>query len=244
MRCCLSMSMNITTRAHLEMTLRLHEIAHDTKGRVQIPSRVCGNGWNDGMVWALARGHTIRMRGIQAEVVTAVLECESAPFRNDACMSPCKSESVPLPGSQRTQDICSGLVKMYRSHLLARNTSNPCSEIHSKLLQRHDSTETHSIKCPRQSDCPWTLVRPVSDGQMLGARCDFRDTHYGKQQLDQLVKRVSWLACAETHVVGLDEGAAIALAIHSCEIAGVTSGFLLWQPTRFCCGCLHIHATS
>ena len=70
---------------HLRVALRLHEPAHDAKGRVQgLLPRKCRKTGNDGVVRPLVRADAVGMRGPRVrKAVAAVLEGEAAPPRYD-----------------------------------------------------------------------------------------------------------------------------------------------------------------
>ena len=77
--------------ACLEVALGLHEVSHDSKRGIQVSLGICRYPWNDGVVGPFARGHTVGMAGVQAEVMATILEREPAAVRDDACRLPVKT---------------------------------------------------------------------------------------------------------------------------------------------------------
>lgn len=69
----------------LDVSLRLHEAAHDAKGRVQRAVLEVGrHGWDDGVIWPLSGLQLVRVVGVEREVCAAVLEGEAAALGDDA----------------------------------------------------------------------------------------------------------------------------------------------------------------
>ena len=71
--------------ACLQVALRLHEAAHDTKGCIKLPIALSGgHAGDDGMVGALVGSQAVRVARINDEVVPAIVQREAAALRHDA----------------------------------------------------------------------------------------------------------------------------------------------------------------
>lgn len=73
-----------TQSTYLQVALRLHEAAHNTKCRKQLSMLVRGHGRYDGVVWALVWTKAVRMQWVDDEVVPAVLQSEATAFWHNA----------------------------------------------------------------------------------------------------------------------------------------------------------------